>query len=257
MSKETGAIVKSADRVLDVLELLAERGRPLSHTEIANALDIPKSSLTSLLRNLEARAYLRLVPGPNSYELGPGVFALARQAHGGFDLKKAGGPLIDRLTQTVNESSSLNVLNGDKIELLYGANSSHALAYSMRVGDRAPLHAVSSGKAILAALPPGERDALLAGLDLVRVTANTITSINRLQEELKQVERDGIAFSFEEYTLGIIGIGAAVRGPDARPVAAVNLAVPSVRYDERVKLELVNALRATVSAFEASLRLAG
>ncbi|MYM85881.1 helix-turn-helix domain-containing protein [Rugamonas sp. FT82W] len=256
MNKETGGVVKSADRVLDVLELLAESGRPLSHTEIANQLNIPKSSLTSLLRNLEARGYLRMVLGPNSYELGPSVLALARQARGGFDLKKTGSALIDRLTQTVNESSSLNVLNGDKIELLYGANSSHALVYTMRVGDRAPLHAVSSGKAILAALPPAERDALLAGLDLARVTPNTITSINRLQEELKQVERDGIAFSFEEYTLGIIGIGAAVRGADGRPVAAINLAVPSVRYNEHVKMELINALRTTVGAFEDSMRLA-
>jgi DNA-binding IclR family transcriptional regulator len=68
--------VKSADRVLDLLELLCSAGRPLTHTEISSALSIPKSSMSQLLGNLRRRGYLTFQAGPNVYELGPAVAKL-------------------------------------------------------------------------------------------------------------------------------------------------------------------------------------
>ena len=61
--KTKSVSVKSADRVLDLLELLTRRGKAMSHTELSLALGIPKSSLTQLLRNLTDRGYLLFSPG--------------------------------------------------------------------------------------------------------------------------------------------------------------------------------------------------
>src|SRR5689334_1290582 len=66
-TKKTDSAVKSADRVLDILQLLARQGSALSHHEIGTSLGIPKSSLTHLLRNLVAREFLSLDPGPGTY----------------------------------------------------------------------------------------------------------------------------------------------------------------------------------------------
>jgi DNA-binding IclR family transcriptional regulator len=68
---QTTSSIKSADRVLDVLELLCRRGNSASHSDIAFSLDIPKSSLTGLLKNLISRNYLEKNLGENTYILGP------------------------------------------------------------------------------------------------------------------------------------------------------------------------------------------
>ena len=71
--------IKSADRVLDVLELLCRRGNSASHSEIAYTLDIPKSSLSALLKNLVNRNYLEKNLSANTYHLGAAFFALSKQ----------------------------------------------------------------------------------------------------------------------------------------------------------------------------------
>ena len=136
MNRPKVVSVKSADRVLDVLELLSRRSKPMSHTDVAVALGIPKSSLTQLLRNLIGRGYLAYVPGPNTYALGPSVFALQRQGREGFDIVATARPILDKLTAATNESSSLNLYRDDHVERLYGVDSPHGLTYRMTVGTR-------------------------------------------------------------------------------------------------------------------------
>ena len=45
---EASSTVKSADRTLDLFELLARWGREMSHTEIAEALDCRRGTVKSL-----------------------------------------------------------------------------------------------------------------------------------------------------------------------------------------------------------------
>ncbi|MGZ2749352.1 IclR family transcriptional regulator [Burkholderia stagnalis] len=253
MDKDSVSVVKSADRVLDVLELLAARRRPMSHTEIGEALSIPKSSLTQLLRNLEARGYLALVPGPNTYDLGPALFALVREAGSEPDLIKLIRPFVERLTAELNESSAFNLLRENGVECVSSMNSSHALLFIMRTGEIAPLHAVSSGKAILAFLPEDEREQILGRMSFERVTEHTKTSVDGLRKELLKIARDGVAYSFEEYTRGIVGIAVPVLDAQRRPLGAINIAVPVVRYSPSRDPELVDALVATATAIEAEL----
>ena len=50
--------VKSASRVLDLLEIFAAAPSPLGVSELARRLSIPKSSVSALLRTLLLRGYL-------------------------------------------------------------------------------------------------------------------------------------------------------------------------------------------------------
>jgi DNA-binding IclR family transcriptional regulator len=244
-TKAPGA-VKSADRVLDLLEHLSRHRQGRTHAEIAAALAIPKGSLTPLLRNLLARGWLALAPGGNRYVLGEGALALGRHAEGGPAALLAAAPgVLRRLTAATEESSSLNLRRGAEVEVVACANSDLPLLYAMRLGDRAPLHAISGGKAILAALPEAEREAWLASARLGPVTPKTLTSPAALRAELRRAAVEGIAYSFEEFTPGIIGMGAAVPGNAA---ASVNLAIPSVRFGPEKRARCAAALREAVQA---------
>lgn len=253
MKSSSLGFVKSADRVLAVLELLARKAQALSHTEIAAALGIPKSSLTQLLRNLSARAYIASAPGANTFALGPAVFALAQRGRRGRDLVALTQPHVEQITRETGESSSLNLLREGEIERACGADSPHALTFSMKIGARAPLYAVSSGKAIMAFLPPAERDRHLSKLAFARITPRTIGSSRRLLSELRRAAADGVAYSFEEFTPGIIGVAVPVLDQRRYPIGALNVAIPTVRYGEATRRRVIESLRIAARSLEAEL----
>jgi DNA-binding IclR family transcriptional regulator len=235
--------VKSADRVLDILELLASRGRPLSHTEIAVAIGIPKSSLTQLLRNLEARQYLKFIPGPNTFEFGVAVTDLARRAKGMVVIEKLAQSICEKMTREIDESSSLNLLREDYVERVCGSSAPHTLQITMKIGDRAPLYAVSSGKVILAFLPAIERESLLKQIVFEKITARTLATIPDLRKELSKISATGVAFSKGEFTSGIVGVAVPVRNEFGNAIGALNVAIPEVRFNAERELQIVAALK--------------
>jgi DNA-binding IclR family transcriptional regulator len=254
MQTDRSASVKSAERVIDLLEHLAAHPLGRSHSEIAAALGIPKGSLTPLLRNLVARGWLRLDRG--SYALGEAALSLSQRATGLAGLLEAAPAILRRLTAETEESSSLNLRRGAEVEVVSGANSTLPLLYAMRPGHSAPLYAVSGGKAMLAALPPAEREAYLAEVAFTPVTPKTLTSPEALRRELAAAAAEGVAYSFEEFTPGIIGMGAAVLRPDGYPAASVNVAIPSVRFGPAKRAQCAEALREAAAALAVRLAAA-
>lgn len=235
--------VKSAGRVLDLFELLARYDREVSHAEIAEGLGIPRSSLTQLLKDLVARGYVAFHPPSRGYRLGPAFAVLARHAGAGEDLIGLAEPFLRELTERTGESSALNRLKGWQAEVVATVNGPHRLVTHMRLGDLAPLYATSGGKVILASLTEAEIEAYLASTTLEAVTPDTVVSKDALRKELDAARRDGVAFSFGEYTPGIVGIGAPILSAEGRPLGSLNVAMPSIRYSPEVRARVQDAIR--------------
>ena len=240
---DAGNTVKSADRTLDLLELLARWGREMSHSEIAEALDIPKSSLTKLLKNLTTRNYIRFVPETKGYRLGEAVMRLALQASQQRDLVACAAPFLAEITRRTKESCALSLLKGDQIEVVATELSPQRLVSHLRPGDMAPLYTVSGGKAILAFLPDVMREEYLKAVKLERVTSQTITTKKALLAQLEEIRRKGVAYSMEEYTPGIVGVGVPILSSVGFPLGALNLAIPAVRYTKDMSISAVAALQ--------------
>jgi DNA-binding IclR family transcriptional regulator len=253
MDREKFVAVKSADRVLDLLELLSRKAKPMSHTEIALALGIPKSSLTQLLRNLAGRGYLELAPGTNSYALGSSFFALLRQGRGEGDVIATARKLLERLTAATHESSAFGLYRKDYVERVCGVDSPQALTYRMTPGTRFQLYSSSIGKAVLAALPEGERERYLARVKLVPETDATVKSLSELRRQLTKAAKEGIAYSHGEHMPGVVAIAVAVRRADGYPIGAINVAIPSIRYEPSLKVLCVRELLLARSALEREL----
>jgi DNA-binding IclR family transcriptional regulator len=236
-------VVKSADRVLDLLELLAHKGRPLTHGELCAELGVPKSSLSQLVGNLLDRGYLSFTPGPNTYALGDALARLVTQRRRSLALPDIAQPITERITRLTGESSSLNLRRDDLMQRVCGANSTQPLTFSMTVGEFAPMYAVSSGKVLLAQLDRAGLDAYLARTPLVRITPRTITSAAALRKELKTVRQDGVAWSVEEYTPGIVGAAVPVFDAAGGVVGAFNVAMPIVRDRPEHRRLIVATLR--------------
>jgi IclR family transcriptional regulator, acetate operon repressor len=230
MKLKRPTVVKSADRALDVLEHVAQSPALVSFSQLMTELEIPRSSLSHLLSNLLGRGYLRQEPGTGAYQLGPRLRELAeRLPKPSIDALAA--PILERLTESTNETSGFYRRVDDDVEVVASVTGSQALAYTMKVGERAPLYAVSAGKIALAQMSVGEFEAYLGRVRFERFTPNTLTSKSALRREIEAARRDGFAYVREEFTVGITGIALAVIAAGGF-VGAINLAVPTARFAE-------------------------
>jgi DNA-binding IclR family transcriptional regulator len=248
------ALVKSADRVLDVLELLASTGRVMTHAELARRTGIPKSSLTHLLRTLVQRDYVERAAGSPQFKLGERTYALTRRGAHSRDFVRLSQPWLQRLMRSTGESATLSVLRDDMVERVAAVATSRAVLYSTHVGVLAPLYAVSAGKVLLAWMPPSEREAYLRRVQLLPLTQHTIRSVSVLRRELQAAREKGFAQSYGEFTAGVVGIAVPVLDVHGRALAALGVALPTDRLNETRAPLLLQALRSTAREIAQSVK---
>jgi DNA-binding IclR family transcriptional regulator len=245
--------VKSADRVLTLFELLGTWRREMSHTDIADALSIPKSSLTQLLKTMVGRGWLTYSPSTKGYTLGPAFSRLARRSGQAVDLVAVAGPVLSDLTERTRESSALNVLKGDMAEVAATVLGPQRLVSHMRLGDTAPLYATSGAKAILAFLPADMQEDYLGRVHFEPQTKATIKSAKALRAQLQDIRRDGVAYSFNEWTPGITGMARPVMSASGDVIASVNVAIPTVRFGKDTGTRIDEALNRAVEMIRQQL----
>ena len=238
--------VKSATRTLDIIEYVVAHPRPLVAQEIATALGIPVSSLSYLLSTLVDRTYL--VREGRRYSPGPGLEKL--QLKGGtYSLADRAAPLVRTLRQQLNETTSFFVREGWEIEALVTESSDQALRYAVPTGNRLPMHALASGKALLAALPDEELERYFAETTREKFTEATVTGEKALRRELAEIRQTGFAQTDEEFSLGIIGIGRVIT-IEGEPAGSLSVAIPKVRCTEAVRARVRDLLTRSAGLLE-------
>jgi DNA-binding IclR family transcriptional regulator len=231
--------VKSAARVLDVLETLASSG-PLSLRDLAAQLEVPKSSMHALLRTMQRRGWLETDASGTLYGLGVRSL-LAGSAYVDRDIVVRRTALVlDELAEQTGETVHLGRLEGSDVVYLAKRESSHPLRLFSSVGRRLPAHSVALGKALLAEMPP---EAALARLPpvLEAHTPNTITDPERLLEDLEQVRRRGYAIDAEESASGLRCFAVSLRQQFGTH-DAISISVPVARLRDGREEEIVALL---------------
>ena len=238
--------VKSADRVMAVLDLLAASGS-LSFTAIVERLGLPKSSAHALLRTMEDRGYLTLDPSAREYRLGSRIWELAQAHHRIEDLRAVMKPVMDGVMERTGETVQLARLEGSEAVYLELSESPHPMKLTSRVGARLPAHASAIGKSLLASLDPEEARRRLAAADLPRLTPRTITDPEELLAELERVRRQGYSVDNEEFATGLRCIGMPIRDATGRVVGAMSVSMPTPRYNRAAAANARRALGEAVA----------
>jgi DNA-binding IclR family transcriptional regulator len=161
-------------------------------------------------------------PATRAYRLGPAILALGSQALVTNDLRAVVEPELRALAARTGETATLEVPLEGSMFILAEARGKYLVTISAELGTRWPMHATSTGKAYLAALPEGERRALLAP-PLARLTPNTIVDLEQLERELERVQERGFATATEEIEAGASAVGAALRDSQGRPLGGISL----------------------------------
>jgi DNA-binding IclR family transcriptional regulator len=234
--------VKSAARVLELLEFLAGCSEPVSLKTITTELGYPKSSAHALAQTLVSRGYA-IQDSTERYLLvhgnRHGSSARAREAR----LLSAAHPVMESLRDRSGETVLLSVrtLRGE-IKRLAKCVSRQAVRYDTDLDSPAASYCTATGRVLLAYWEPAAVEAYLARTRLVAYTPFTITDPVRLRELLMQVRTEGVAVNDQEYIAGSSGIAAPVRDREGAVVAALNLGTLTVRFHER-REEIVAAVK--------------
>jgi len=221
--------VKSAARVLDVLELMAGRTQGVRVNEMARQLSMPKSSASSLLATLESRGYV--LPGSDGYRLAD-MYRTAGWAGGvSAALMRVSAPVMSRLVATTGESVFLGVATPDmRIQYIAKSVSSSELRYDVDLASPRPAYCTSIGQVILSGLDAAALDRYFETHELKRITPRTVIDQRAIRRAVRKARDEGFVTIADSHVLGASGVAAPVRvGP--RVVAGLAAIAPNARFD--------------------------
>ncbi|WP_296558868.1 IclR family transcriptional regulator [Pigmentiphaga sp.] len=247
--------VKSATRVLDLLELFSVETGPLGVSEVAKKMSIPKSSAQALLLTLAGRGYL--VRDESGY-------LLPAEMRGGWvggmrnRLLSLATPVLGEMAQESRESAFVGVLTGGgDVQYLAKAVSPQEVRYDASLEHLRPIHCTSMGLVFLAHAPERNLSRWLQASRLAAITSTTEVDPETIRTWLPGIREHGYAEIRDGNVEGASGVSAPIFGPSNNVIAALNLGAPTWRYENArqtlikiVKREAANISRALGAASE-------
>lgn len=225
-------MIRKAAHVLDLFSL----DRPeWGVSEVARELGIPKSTACELLISLTDQRLLRRT-GRGRYRLGWRLFELSQTLLDTTEFRTEARKVMQGLVEQWGETAHLAVLEGIEAVYLEKVQPSPAVKILLsRTGARLPAYCSGVGKVLLANRNWRDIAEALEEKGLKALTANTLTTMDALAEELKGVHERGYAYDQEEVTIGLCCVAAPIWDYSGAVVAAMSLSVPAYRFNAKKK----------------------
>ena len=215
---------------MQILKIIGSSKDGLRHTEIAKALNIPKGSLSFLLADLLSEEFLS-IDNDGRYRIGSQILILANNYLAGLDLIKLSEPVFKDLIEATNESAGLAVPKGLDMVIVFKKGAPQQLKLEFEIGEHFPMYASAAGKIVLAHYTEDELEQYLLTVNLISLTAKTVTDPNALRNELKNIRSENIAITSEELYEGRVGLAAPVFQKEGKVIAAIAQPIPRIRFN--------------------------
>jgi DNA-binding IclR family transcriptional regulator len=237
---ESRGSVGTLARGLDILELFAGDSPELTQTEISERLGLPVPTVHRLVKLLMERGWLVRDAASRRLRLGLGAARLLPALRLPDIARDPLRAMAERSGETVN----LATLDGSEVLYLVSETGSNLLTLRSHVGLRLPVHATALGKCLLAQLDDQDARRVAGREPYPARTPRTVTSWDKLRAQLERVRRDGVAYSREEYEVGLHSIAVPLAWVDGDGPVAVNVSLPSSRAGRDATAELTRELQA-------------
>ena len=221
--------VESLARGLAVLSAFSEEQPDLSLTDISQSLQLNKTTTFRLLSTLESLGYVKRDLQTKLYHPGVEVLRLGFLVLNNLEVRQIATPYLRRLVEEVEETVNLAVLDNCEVVYIDRVGSKHLVNVYRSVGSRLPAYCTSTGKAMLAFLPPEQLEEVLTATTWERYTEHTITTPEALKVNLALIRERGFSDSEGEMIPELRDVSAPIYQHDGQVVAAVNISVPTQR----------------------------
>ncbi len=221
-------MIQSLDRGLQILFILSEN-RSKGVTELAEDLQVNKSTVFRLLETMEARGLIQQDERTAKYRLGIGLLQLSNGLMRNLDIISISRPIMNQLMNSTKESVHLCTFSSDKVYVVDQVKSNYPMKVSATIGQDEPIYCSSVGKCILANLPDEKKDKLMNEIDFIPFTENTIKTKESLIEELSKIKAEGYAIDDEELSLGVRCLAAPIFNHRGDAKYSIGISGPSLR----------------------------
>lgn len=242
MAGQSRYVLPCADRVMTVLEFLAQSKRGFTGSEISRYLALPKSSTFLVLATLVNGGYLQKNAETGRYYFGANLVKLSRNVLQHLGLCEVARPLLNPLMKKTGLTVHLAVLAGNEAVLIDRACPRSSEVGADWIGRTLDINCTGVGKALVAFLPEDEFNQLITAHSFAKHNENTIATVTGLKRELAQVRELGYALADEEDQIGLRCIGVPVFDAERRTIAAISFAGTT----EDIPLDRVQTLAATL-----------
>jgi DNA-binding IclR family transcriptional regulator len=253
MARKNEQTVPALERALSLFELLSQARRGLSLSEISRRLGIPKSSAHLIVTTLERRGYLQRNTQTGHFCFGLKLVSLTRTAMASLDLREVARPFLLDLSKRTGLTVHLAVLEGSEAVIIDKIEAPGLLKVATWVGRRMDTNCTGVGKALIAWLPDEELNALFSGCPLPRHNHRTITSLDKLKQELRLARKRGYSVDNEEDEIGLRCLGAPILSHDNRAIAALSVAGTTAQIPLQSVAALAEAVKDTAANITAQL----
>lgn len=231
---------KPTERVVNILTLISKNEYELTMTKISQSLNIPKSTLTPILKTLVDLELLILDPIKQTYAIGLTAFKIGESyVHNinGMDIIKSH---MRTIVNSCNETCQLGINHKNEVLYLTKIEGSNPIKLLSSIGRNLPLYCTGLGRALLCAYSEEEiRD--LYSENMIKFTEYTNTDIDNLLMMIKAAKENGYAYEKREITTDAACIAVPLIIND-KVQAALGISLPFFTVDEEKRKQIIDLL---------------
>ncbi|MDH5505500.1 MAG: IclR family transcriptional regulator [Acidimicrobiia bacterium] len=225
----------SLRRAISIMRAFSEPRPSMTVTELANDLNLHKSTVSRILATLLDEGLVYQHPDSGRYSLGLGLVTMSAVAVGQSIVRSAALPHLDRLVSDCGETAVLSVMRGGRVVTLATRAPSESIRYVTWEGRALAPQSAVAGRTLLAGLSRVTRDELVQDLG------------DEEHEDLDELCKQGLDAERDNIEVGMSSVTAPVRDHLGGIVAALSVVGPTTRFDDRTYAAAWSAVRAAAA----------
>ncbi len=248
-TKQT-SVLQSVQNGLRILQLFTSESPVWRLTEIANKLQLNKSTVSRLVTDLVAEGFLQ--KEQKKYSLGFSLLSMSGVITSHLEIHRESKDILKKLVADLGETAHIAVLEGKEITYVHKIECRNPVRLLSSIGKKNPVSCTSAGKVLLAFKSNDMIDSLIeAGLQ--QMGPNSVTDSDQLKDQLIQIKEQGYSICINEMHENVVSIAASVRDYTGDVVAAVSVVGTGERIHDQKINQFVEAI--IEAAKEVSIRL--
>ncbi|SDH86094.1 transcriptional regulator, IclR family [Alteribacillus persepolensis] len=238
-------VIRTVENAMQILRLFTSEKREWTLTEIAKKKEMNIASAQRLVKTLENYKYIERSSESKKYRLGLSILRLSGIVTSTMEIHQEARPIAEALVEQLGEAVHIGVLEGSETVYLEKIESLHPVRLASYTGKQNPGYCTGCGKVVLAYKDVREQERMMHEMSqkgFYPYASNTVTTINQLSEDLKEIKRQGHAVCVNEFSEGITSIAAPIYDHRETVIAAISVTGPHNRINiaESIK-EVVKA----------------
>jgi DNA-binding IclR family transcriptional regulator len=233
--------MQALERILAILESTSRTASAVSPVKVAEETGLSLSTVVRLMQSLADEDVLIRSAETGQYRIGPRLIGIVARATQSFDYRVAAQPLLEKLRDSTQETTSLHMLQGSRRVCVAAAYTTQPFGRIVPIGLPFPLAGSAAGHALLSQLDPAAFELLLRD-----ICDGAESEAEAVRADVAEVRERGYAESINQSVAGVHGIAVPV-GRDSR-LGCVSVSGPSSRFDAAAVALALPQLRGTADA---------